>query len=103
MFLVSRASQSVCDTLCSFPCQCRLFSGCGHGRYLHINKTVFKVGSDVCAPLVNIAASKCDDDVMVCDNLQLPYRSASRIAFKLMLLLKDVELYFVFFVQIVLF
>ena len=73
------------------------FSGCGHGRYLHINKTVFKVGSDVCAPLVSIAASKCDDDVMVCDNLQLPYRSASRIAFKLMLSLKDVELKFVCF------
>ena len=47
--------------------------GCGSGRYLHINKLVYKLGSDICIPLVQYAKEK-GHEVMVADNLMLPYR-----------------------------
>ena len=47
-------------------------AGCGNGKYLHINKEVFKLGCDVCRPLVDFAWSQ-GHEVQVCDGLQLPY------------------------------
>lgn len=48
-------------------------AGCGNGKYLHINKEVFKLGCDVCRPLVDFAWSQ-GHEVQMCDGLQLPYR-----------------------------
>lgn len=56
-------SQSVLD----------LSTGCGNGKYLHINKEVFKLGCDVCRPLVDAAWSQ-GHEVQMCDGLHLPYR-----------------------------
>ncbi|KAL0973570.1 hypothetical protein UPYG_G00206260 [Umbra pygmaea] len=47
--------------------------GCGNGKYLHINGSVFKLGSDVCRPLVDAAWSQ-GHEVQLCDGLRLPYR-----------------------------
>ncbi|XP_006814379.1 uncharacterized protein LOC102805961 [Saccoglossus kowalevskii] len=47
--------------------------GCGNGRYLPINGETFKIGSDRCERLVDIA-NKNSYEVMVCDNIRLPYR-----------------------------
>lgn len=49
------------------------FAGCGNGKYLHINKEVFKLGCDVCRPLVDFAWSQ-GHEVQMCDGLHLPYR-----------------------------
>lgn len=48
-------------------------SGCGNGRYLHINEDIFKLGCDVCRPLVEAARCK-GHEVQVCDGLRLPFR-----------------------------
>ncbi|XP_041056197.1 probable tRNA methyltransferase 9B [Carcharodon carcharias] len=47
--------------------------GCGIGKYLSVNSQVYKLGSDYCSPLVEIA-KRHGHEVMVCDNLILPYR-----------------------------
>ncbi|XP_026171737.1 putative tRNA methyltransferase 9B [Mastacembelus armatus] len=47
--------------------------GCGNGKYLHINNEVFKLGCDVCRPLVDFAWSQ-GHEVQMCDGLHLPYR-----------------------------
>ncbi|XP_034459943.1 probable tRNA methyltransferase 9B [Hippoglossus hippoglossus] len=47
--------------------------GCGNGKYLHINQEVFKLGCDVCRPLVDSAWSQ-GHEVQMCDGLHLPYR-----------------------------
>ncbi|XP_060902995.1 probable tRNA methyltransferase 9B [Labrus mixtus] len=47
--------------------------GCGNGKYLHINQEVFKLGCDVCRPLVDYAWSQ-GHEVQMCDSLHLPYR-----------------------------
>uniref|UniRef100_A0A1A7Z296 KIAA1456 n=1 Tax=Iconisemion striatum TaxID=60296 RepID=A0A1A7Z296_9TELE len=47
--------------------------GCGNGKYLHINQEVFKLGCDVCRPLVDFAWSQ-GHEVQMCDGLRLPYR-----------------------------
>ncbi|XP_059844527.1 probable tRNA methyltransferase 9B [Hypanus sabinus] len=47
--------------------------GCGTGKYLSVNSQAYKLGSDYCNPLVEIAKSH-GHEVMVCDNLILPYR-----------------------------
>lgn len=47
--------------------------GCGNGKYLHINEEVFKLGCDVCGPLVEAAGSR-GHEVQMCDGLSLPYR-----------------------------
>ncbi|XP_072352930.1 probable tRNA methyltransferase 9B [Scyliorhinus torazame] len=47
--------------------------GCGIGKYLGVNSRVYKLGSDYCSPLVEIA-KRHGHEVMVCDNLILPYR-----------------------------
>lgn len=49
-------------------------TGCGSGRYLHINKKIYKVGLDICCPLVEAGRSK-GYEVMVADNLRLPFVS----------------------------
>ncbi|XP_060754170.1 probable tRNA methyltransferase 9B [Neoarius graeffei] len=47
--------------------------GCGNGKYLHINESIFKMGCDVCRPLVDSAWSQ-GHEVQLCDGLRLPYR-----------------------------
>ncbi|KAM3874722.1 putative tRNA methyltransferase 9B [Diretmus argenteus] len=47
--------------------------GCGNGKYLHINKELFKLGCDVCRPLVDFAWNQ-GHEVQMCDGLHLPYR-----------------------------
>ncbi|XP_041733140.2 probable tRNA methyltransferase 9B isoform X1 [Coregonus clupeaformis] len=49
--------------------------GCGNGKYLHINGSVFKLGCDVCRPLVDSAWSQ-GHEVQLCDCLRLPYRDS---------------------------
>lgn len=47
--------------------------GCGTGKYLKVNSQVHILGCDYCRPLVEIARNRgCE--VMVCDNLNLPFR-----------------------------
>uniref|UniRef100_A0A8C5RB86 Methyltransferase type 11 domain-containing protein n=1 Tax=Leptobrachium leishanense TaxID=445787 RepID=A0A8C5RB86_9ANUR len=48
--------------------------GCGNGKYLHINSQTFKVGCDYCSPLAESARSR-GFEIMVCDGLNLPYRT----------------------------
>lgn len=48
-------------------------TGCGNGKYLHINESIFKMGCDVCRPLVDSAWSR-GHEVQLCDGLCLPYR-----------------------------
>ncbi|CAJ0961652.1 unnamed protein product, partial [Ranitomeya imitator] len=50
-----------------------IISGCGNGKYLHINSPTYKVGCDYCLPLVEAARNR-GHEVMVCDGLRLPYR-----------------------------
>ncbi|XP_078254324.1 putative tRNA methyltransferase 9B isoform X2 [Rhinoraja longicauda] len=47
--------------------------GCGTGKYLGVNSQAYKLGSDYCKSLVEIAKMQ-GHEVMVCDNLILPYR-----------------------------
>ncbi|XP_074444246.1 putative tRNA methyltransferase 9B isoform X1 [Larus michahellis] len=47
--------------------------GCGTGKYLSVNTQVYNLGCDYCGPLVEIARKR-DDEVLVCDNLNLPFR-----------------------------
>uniref|UniRef100_UPI00398E4E98 probable tRNA methyltransferase 9B n=1 Tax=Pristiophorus japonicus TaxID=55135 RepID=UPI00398E4E98 len=47
--------------------------GCGIGKYLSVNNQAYKLGSDYCSSLVEIA-KRHGHEVMVCDNLVLPYR-----------------------------
>nr|XP_056711710.1 probable tRNA methyltransferase 9B [Euleptes europaea] len=47
--------------------------GCGTGKYLGVNSQVYNLGCDYCGPLVEIARNNgCE--VMICDNLNLPFR-----------------------------
>ncbi|XP_050434695.1 uncharacterized protein LOC126841927 isoform X2 [Adelges cooleyi] len=50
--------------------------GCGTGKYLSTNPHVFKVGVDRCTRLTEIARSQ-DSEVLVCDNLTLPFKDCS--------------------------
>lgn len=73
LFLVVRqtdrvplSGRTVCNTGLSL-------TGCGTGKYLKVNSQVYTLGCDYCRPLVEIARSRgCE--VMVCDNLHLPFR-----------------------------
>ncbi|XP_048186508.1 probable tRNA methyltransferase 9B [Perognathus longimembris pacificus] len=47
--------------------------GCGTGKYLQVNSQVHILGCDYCRPLVEIARAG-GSEVMVCDNLNLPFR-----------------------------
>lgn len=47
--------------------------GCGTGKYLSVNSQVYNLGCDYCEALVEIARKK-GDEVLVCDNLNLPFR-----------------------------
>ncbi|KXJ22380.1 Alkylated DNA repair protein alkB-like 8 [Exaiptasia diaphana] len=48
--------------------------GCGNGKYLGINDNIFKMGSDRSFNLTSIAKER-GHSIIVCDILQLPYRS----------------------------
>ena len=47
--------------------------GCGNGKYLSVNEMAFKVGSDICIEMADIARAN-GREVTVSDNLKLPYR-----------------------------
>lgn len=53
-----------------------IYTGCGSGRYLHINSKVSKIGVDICTPLVE-GARKKGHEVLVADNLTLPFRDGA--------------------------
>ncbi|XP_067000150.2 uncharacterized protein [Anabrus simplex] len=50
--------------------------GCGNGKYLNVNPSVFKVGADRCRTLTEVAREK-EHEVLMCDNLSLPFRDES--------------------------
>ncbi|XP_033217782.1 uncharacterized protein LOC117173371 [Belonocnema kinseyi] len=50
--------------------------GCGNGKYLNVNHSVYKVGGDRCKRLTDIAREK-ENEVLICDNLSLPFRDES--------------------------
>ncbi|XP_024082395.1 uncharacterized protein LOC106667224 isoform X2 [Cimex lectularius] len=50
--------------------------GCGNGKYLSINPSVFKIGGDRCSRLAEHARED-QNEVLVCDNLALPFRDES--------------------------
>ncbi len=50
-------------------------AGCGCGKYLDVNPSVFVVGAERCKSLSKFAASK--SQVVLCDHLALPFRDAS--------------------------
>ncbi|GJQ82346.1 hypothetical protein Trydic_g417 [Trypoxylus dichotomus] len=50
--------------------------GCGNGKYLNVNSTIFNMGGDKCIRLSEIAREK-DNEVLVFDNLSLPFRDES--------------------------
>ncbi|XP_039748216.1 protein piccolo [Pararge aegeria] len=50
--------------------------GCGNGKYLSVNPSVFAVGGDRCTRLA-AQAQQNNNEVVVCDNLSLPFRDES--------------------------
>lgn len=44
------------------------FVGCGNGKYLDVNPTIYKIGLDRCSSLANIARDK-DHEVSLLDTL----------------------------------
>ncbi|XP_008546113.1 uncharacterized protein LOC103570226 [Microplitis demolitor] len=50
--------------------------GCGNGKYLSINNNIFQVGADKCKKFTDIARRK-NNEVLICDNLALPFRDES--------------------------
>ncbi|XP_063979726.1 serine-rich adhesin for platelets [Diachasmimorpha longicaudata] len=50
--------------------------GCGNGKYLSVNNNIFKIGGDRCKRLTDIAREK-ENEVLICDNLSLPFRDES--------------------------
>ncbi|XP_011502011.1 PREDICTED: uncharacterized protein LOC105365516 [Ceratosolen solmsi marchali] len=50
--------------------------GCGNGKYLDVNHSIFKIGVDRCQKFTSIAREK-KNEVLVCDNLGLPFRDES--------------------------
>ncbi|XP_043596350.1 uncharacterized protein LOC122573696 isoform X1 [Bombus pyrosoma] len=50
--------------------------GCGNGKYLNVNHSIFKVGVDRCKRFTDIAREK-ENEVLICDNLALPFRDES--------------------------
>ncbi|XP_006623289.1 uncharacterized protein LOC102681878 isoform X2 [Apis dorsata] len=50
--------------------------GCGNGKYLSVNHSIFKIGVDRCKRFTDIAREK-ENEVLICDNLALPFRDES--------------------------
>ncbi|CAH2087969.1 unnamed protein product [Euphydryas editha] len=50
--------------------------GCGNGKYLSVNPSVFAVGGDRCTRLAT-QAHHHNNEVVVCDNMSLPFRDES--------------------------
>lgn len=50
--------------------------GCGNGKYLDVNPSVFEIGADRCKRLTEVAREK-EHEVLMCDNLALPFRDES--------------------------
>ena len=65
--IISQLLKICCLILLCFP------TGCGSGKYLSVNQDIIMFGSDRCHGLVDLARGQ-GHEVMVCDNMQLPYR-----------------------------
>ncbi|CAH0386728.1 unnamed protein product [Bemisia tabaci] len=50
--------------------------GCGNGKYLSMNSSVFKIGGERCSRLAHVARQK-ENEIIICDNLALPFRDES--------------------------
>nr|XP_022920149.1 uncharacterized protein LOC111428728 [Onthophagus taurus] len=50
--------------------------GCGNGKYLNVNNAIFNIGGEKCCRLSEVAKEK-DNEVLVLDNLALPFRDES--------------------------
>ncbi|XP_045479862.1 probable serine/threonine-protein kinase nek3 [Harmonia axyridis] len=50
--------------------------GCGNGKYLSLNNAIFNIGGDKSLRLTNVAREK-DNEVIILDNLSLPFRDDS--------------------------
>ncbi|KAK5643066.1 hypothetical protein RI129_006911 [Pyrocoelia pectoralis] len=50
--------------------------GCGNGKYLNVNTSLFNIGGDKSTRLSDLAREK-DNEVIVIDNLTLPFRDES--------------------------
>ena len=51
-----------------------VYTGCGNGKYLGVNNSLYISGSDICPELVTIAKRR-GHEVMISDCLSLPYKS----------------------------
>ena len=58
----------------TYICIHTFITGCGNGKYLGVNKSLYMLGSDICPKLVAIAKGR-GHEVMTTDCLSLPYRS----------------------------
>ena len=50
------------------------YLGCGSGKYLSLNPMIFNLGNDRCKALTELAREKDNQEVLICDNLALPYK-----------------------------
>lgn len=50
--------------------------GCGNGKYFNMNNTIFNMGGDKCLKMCELAREK-ENEVLVLDNLALPFRDES--------------------------
>ncbi|KAL3267018.1 hypothetical protein HHI36_011165 [Cryptolaemus montrouzieri] len=50
--------------------------GCGNGKYLNVNNSIFNIGGDKSRRLITVAREK-DNEVIILDNLSLPFRDSS--------------------------
>jgi len=55
-FCVTRTTS--CTVHALFPAQWLCFAGCGNGKYLSVNPSVFKIGADRCCTLTETAREK---------------------------------------------
>jgi ubiquinone/menaquinone biosynthesis C-methylase UbiE len=58
--------------------------GCGNGKYLQLNQSVYSIGCDICSSLVNTASNQSltNSQLIVCDNLNLPFRLVNKLKFQ---------------------
>lgn len=49
--------------------------GCGEGKYLNLTSEAFSIGCDRSSSLCQLAASHKSNQILICDNLSLPFRS----------------------------
>lgn len=50
--------------------------GCGNGKYFNVNDSILNIGGDRCVRMCELAREK-ENEVLVLDNLSLPFREES--------------------------